>query len=111
GFQVEQPSIYYGESKVGYKIVNTEISELDYPRGNQNVYTHYSGTGGIPIGGIFNRLLYAWHFSDINILLTNYIHSGSKIQFWNDLRTRVEKVAPFLRLDKDPYIVLDGGRL
>ncbi len=111
GLKVDQPAIYYGESKTGYKIVNTEISELDYPKGDNNKYTHYQGTGGIAINNWFRRLLFAWHFADVNILLTDYIHKGSKLQFWSSLRNRVHKIAPFLQLDEDPYIVLSKGKL
>lgn len=111
GMEVKQPAIYYGESKSGFKIVNTEINELDYPKGDHNVYTNYKGKGGVPINSIFSQLLFAWEFSDINILLTNYIHQGSRIQFWNSIETRVKKVAPFLKFDKDPYIVLNEGKI
>lgn len=111
GLAVKQPAIYYGETKSGYKIVNTKISELDYPKGDQNVYTHYKGKGGVSVDNILEQLLFAWHFSDINILLTDYIKEGSKIQFWRSVRTRVQEIAPFLKLDKDPYIVLNKGKL
>lgn len=111
GLQVKQPAIYYGETKSGYKLVNTKISELDFPKGDKNVYTHYKGKGGISIDGFFEQLLFAWNFSDFNILLTNYIREGSKIQFWRSVRTRVNKIAPFLTLDNDPYMVLSEGKL
>src|SRR5699024_4953075 len=111
GLQVTQPSVYYGEMNSGYKLVNTEISELDYPKGNENVYTHYNGKGGVPIDNFLEQALFSWHFSDINLLLTDYIKDGSKIQFWRSVRTRVRKIAPFLELDDDPYIVLDHGKL
>lgn len=112
GLEVKNPAIYYGESKADYKIVNTAISELDYPKGAQNVYTNYSdGRGGIPISNPLLRLLFSWHFNDINILLTNYITKDSKIQFWRDVNTRLSKITPFLTFDDDPYIVLDDGNL
>ncbi len=111
GLQVTQPAVYYGEMNSGYKLVNTEISELDYPKGNENVYTHYNGKGGVPIDNFLEQALFSWHFSDINLLLTDYIKDGSKIQFWRSVRTRVHKIAPFLELDDDPYIVLDHGKL
>ncbi len=111
GLSVSQPAIYYGESGSGYKLVNTKISELDYPKGDKNVYTHYKGKGGVPIDGLFRQLLFSYQFSDINILLTDYIQEGSRIQFWRAVKKRVHKIAPFLNLDNDPYIVLSEGKL
>lgn len=111
GLQVQQPAIYYGELNSGFKLVNTKISELDYPKGDKNVYTQYKGKGGVPIDNYLKQLLFAWHFGDVNILLTQYIREGSKIQFWRSMTRRVEKIAPFLQLDDDPYVVLDKGKL
>lgn len=108
---VNQPAIYYGEHNPEYKIVNTDIKELDFPRGDENVYTSYAGDGGVSIDGFFEKLLFAWQFGDINILLTDYIHEGSKIQYWKRVKERVRKIAPFLRLEDDPYLVLSEGKL
>jgi uncharacterized membrane protein (UPF0182 family) len=71
GLNTKQPSIYYGESKPGYRIVATSVKEFDYPQGNQNVYTSYEGKGGIPLDSLWKRLLFAWTQSDVNILFTS----------------------------------------
>lgn len=109
--EVDQPAIYYGEHNSDYKIVNTNVRELDYPQGDQNVYTNYKGSSGVNIGGFFSKLLFAWNFGDINILLTDYINDDSKIIFWKRIQDRVNKIAPFLRLEDDPYLVLNEGKL
>jgi hypothetical protein len=111
GLTTNQPSIYYGESMPGYRIVATSVKELDYPKGNQNVYTSYSGTGGIPLDSLWKRLLFAWTQSDINILFTTYLRQESRIQIWRRVHERVEQIAPFLRLDQDPYAVVSEGKL
>jgi uncharacterized membrane protein (UPF0182 family) len=95
----------------GYRIVATGTKEFDYPKGNDNVYTSYAGSGGIPLNSFWRRALFAWTKKDINILLTAYLRPESKIQMWRDVQTRVSAVAPFLRLDKDPYPVLSDGQL
>jgi hypothetical protein len=110
GLTIDQPSIYYGKSMPGYRIVSTGIKEFDYPKGNQNVYTSYGGTGGIPLDSLWKRILFAWTQSDINILLTSYLRPESKIQIWRRVQERVEKIAPFLRLDRNPYAVLSDGK-
>jgi uncharacterized membrane protein (UPF0182 family) len=111
GLTINQPSIYYGKSMPGYRIVATGIKEFDYPKGNQNVYTSYSGTGGIPLDSLWKRLLFAWTQSDINILFTSYLRPESRIQIWRRVQDRVEQIAPFLRLDRNPYAVLSEGKL
>jgi uncharacterized membrane protein (UPF0182 family) len=75
------------------------------------VYTSYSGQGGIPVDGFWKKVLFAWTQGDINILLTSYITPDSRIQIWRRAQERVAQIAPFLRLDGDPYPVLSEGRL
>jgi uncharacterized membrane protein (UPF0182 family) len=111
GLNVTQPAIYYGEGMPGSRIVATGVKEFDYPKGNQNVYTSYSGKGGIPIDTFGKRLLFAWTQADINILLTGYLRPESRIQIWRDVQKRVSQVAPFLKLDAEPYPVLSEGKL
>jgi uncharacterized membrane protein (UPF0182 family) len=109
--KVDQPAIYYGEKMPGYRIVTTNVKEFDYPKGNDNVYTSYGGQGGVPLDTFWKRLLFAWTQGDINILLTGYLGPGSRIQFWRRVQDRVTKIAPFLLLDSDPYLVLSEGKL
>ena len=110
GLSIKQPAIYYGESMPGYRIVATGVKELDYPKGNQNVYTSYAGTGGIPLDSLWKRLLFTWTQADINIFFTSYLQPQSRIQIWRNVQERVKQIAPFLRLDQDPYAVVSGGK-
>ena len=109
--KVEQPAIYFGEHMGGYRVVTSGVKEFDYPQGDQNVYTNYRGTGGVRLDKFWKRVLFAWNFFDINILLSSYITPKSRIQMWRKVRERVAKIAPFLKLDKDPYPVLSQSRL
>ncbi len=111
GLKITEPGIYYGEATPGYRIVDTGIKEFDYPKGNQNVYTSYAGTGGIPLDSVWKRLLFAWTQEDANILFTSYLRPQSKIQIWRNVQERVSKIAPFLTLDRDPYAVVSDGKL
>jgi len=111
GLTINQPAIYYGQSMLGYRIVATDIKEFDYPKGNDNVYTSYTGKGGIPLDSIWKRLLFAWNKTDVNILLTSYLKPESRIQIHRNVRERVAEIAPFLRLDNDAYAVLSEGKL
>ena len=111
GLAITQPAIYYGETMPGSRIVATGTKEFDYPKGNDNVYASYSGTGGIPLDSFWRRALFAWTQKDINILLTTYLKPESRLQIWRNVQQRITKVAPFLSLDSDPYPVLSGGKL
>ena len=108
---LDEPSIYFGELSSNYALVRTNVPEFDYPRGDDNVMTHYHGTGGVPIGGFFRRLLFALRFGTTDILVTNQITRESRIMFYRKISERVQQLAPFLKFDADPYPVVSGGRI
>jgi uncharacterized membrane protein (UPF0182 family) len=108
---INRPEIYFGELTSGYIIVKTSEKEFDYPSGEANVYSTYKGQGGVPILSFFRKLLFAVYFKDPNIVLSPLLKPESRFLYFRDIRTRVRKVAPFLTLDQDPYIVISGGRL
>lgn len=110
---LKEPRVYYGEQGSDYVIAPTNSKELDYP-GNEptgQVNTTYTGKGGVPIGGVFNRLLYAIKYGEKNLLLSSDIGDKSRILYDRNPAQRVAKVAPFLTLDSDPYPALVGGRI
>ncbi|MGB7981167.1 MAG: UPF0182 family protein [Candidatus Nanopelagicales bacterium] len=115
---IEQPRIYFGEDSPNYSIVGgpegTEPRELDFPddtspTGQRN--NTYTGEGGVPVGNIFNKLLFAARFQDPNIVLSSLVNSESVILFDREPVTRVNKVAPWLTTDGDPYPVVVNGRV
>jgi uncharacterized protein len=111
GPEIREPRIYYGEETGAYVVVKGSAAEFDYPNGKDNVYRSYEGTGGVAVGGIFRRILFAWYFEDLNILISRYITDDSRIMFRRIIQERVHAIAPFLRLDHDPYVVVSDGRL
>ena len=111
GPEIREPRIYYGEETDSYVIVKGSTPEFDYPKGKDNVYTVYNGSGGVPVGGIMRRILFASYFNDVNLLLSDYITDDSRIMIRRKIQERVRTIAPFLRLDHDPYLVISDGRL
>ncbi|MGH9342931.1 MAG: UPF0182 family protein, partial [Terriglobia bacterium] len=109
--KVTRPEIYYGELPNNYCIVKSHAKEFDYPSGEDNVYTVYQGSGGIPISSIWRRILFSLRFSDVNILLSGYIQPTSRIMIYRRILDRVERLAPFLSFDSHPYLVVanDGS--
>lgn len=102
---IAHPRIYYGELTNTYILTRTRVSELDYPSGNDNVYTRYDGTGGLFVGG-WRRWLFARYLNDWQMLLTNHFTQETKLLFRRNLNDRIRTIAPFLRYDHDPYLVV-----
>ena len=109
--KINDPRIYFGEETSVYAIVNTKITEMDYPKESGNdVTTDYNGKAGIKMSFI-NRLLFAINERDIKFLLSGDINSESKILINRNIVDRVKKIAPFLVYDNDPYVVVNDGKL
>ncbi|HEY5822632.1 MAG TPA: UPF0182 family protein [Propionibacteriaceae bacterium] len=117
-----EPRIYFGELQGSrpdqYSVVGapagTPPIELDTPGGGENgnprTYT-YTGKGGVPIGNLWNRLLYAAKFADVNLLLSERVNSASKIIYDRTPRMRVQAAAPWLKVDGDAYPAIVEGRI
>ena len=108
---VSQPSIYFGELSNDYVVVNTNTDEFHYPEGDDNVLSRYDGTGGIELGSIIRRLLFSLRFRSYEILVSAQLNAESLVIFHRNISDRVETIAPFLRYDSDPYMVISDERL
>ncbi|MEJ2688468.1 MAG: UPF0182 family protein [Deltaproteobacteria bacterium] len=109
---VNQPQIYYGELTDTPVVVNSSEAEFDYPRGEDNVFTHYKGKGGVQLANLWRKFLFGAKFDGTVFFFSSYPRPTSRILFHRQIRERVETIAPFLRFDTDPYIVLaENGRL
>ena len=109
---VTRPEIYFGEKTNNYIIVNTKQQEFDYPKGDTNVYTSYKGDGGIVLDSLLKKMLYAFKFSDVKILISSLITSESRLMYDRNIKKMVQILAPFLSFDRDPYmIVTKSGQL
>ncbi len=110
--RVTRPELYFGERTSSYVVVKTGTLEFDYPKGDENAYTTYAGTGGVPVGSLINRVAFTVKFLDINLLLSRYIKAESRIMLNRTVSRRVKTLAPFLSYDSDPYLFIsDEGRL
>ncbi len=113
-----QPRVYFGENVPDYSIIggpktDTPV-EFDYPddasANGQKNYT-YTGKGGVPMGGLFKKLLFAIQYQEQRIVLSSLINSESKILYNRSPRDRVAKVAPWLTIDGDPYPAIVDGKI
>jgi len=114
------PRIYFGEFSPEYSIVGRPKGaapiEVDIPRGDGGdaasvTQNTYAGTGGVPVGGLFAKSLYAFKFAEPNIILSSRVNSASRILYERHPRDRVHKVAPWLTIDGDPYPAVVNGRV
>lgn len=108
--KITQPAIYYGEKTDDYIITNSNTREFDYPKGDKNQYTTYDGSGGIKVTGLA-KAAFTLRFSSLKLLFSDEVTSKSRIHFRRNIMDRVERIAPFLRYDSDPYLVIDDGKL
>lgn len=107
--KVTQPRIYYGEGTTDYSIVGSKQAETD-GEGEDAPSYKYAGSGGITLTGVA-KLAYALKFREKNILLSGALGANSKLLYIRTPRERVQKVAPFLQLDEDPYPAVVDGRV
>jgi uncharacterized protein len=117
--KVTRPEIYFGEDSTTHVYVRTRAQqgtqpEFNYPApGDTDSYTSYEGGAGIRVGGFFRKLMLSTYLGDgSNLLFSDYINADSRVLLHRELRSRVERIAPFLMFDDDPYIVINReGRL
>jgi uncharacterized membrane protein (UPF0182 family) len=110
--RVSRPQIYYGELANDYVFVGTRQREFDHPSGEVNVYAAYGGRGGVRVGNLLRRLLLALRFGSTKILFSQDITDDSRVLYYRSIMDRARTALPFLRFDRDPYLVLaDNGTL
>ncbi|RCW51467.1 MULTISPECIES: UPF0182 family protein [unclassified Halanaerobium] len=109
--ELNNSAVYYGEKTDNYVIVNTESTEFHYPMGSENVYINYDGSGGVKINNFLRKAIYAMRLRNMKLILSTDINNDSRIMYYRNIKERVQKAAPFLKYDSDPYLVIDKGRL
>ena len=102
---IDNPRIYFGESTDTYIMTNTEVQELDFPSGQDNVYNTYDGKGGIKIKNWFRRTLFANYLGDWQMIFTRNFTPDTRLIFRRNINSRIRAIAPFLLFDNDPYLV------
>ncbi|MBA2528576.1 MAG: UPF0182 family protein [Euzebyales bacterium] len=108
----ENAGLYFGESQLDYAVVRTRQPETDFVQEQGGVAeTRYAGADGVGVGSLLRRLLFAMRFAEANFVLSDLIVEESRVLFRRDVAGRVAAVAPFLKLDQDPYPVAADGRV
>jgi uncharacterized membrane protein (UPF0182 family) len=111
---VTRPQIYFGEQSNDFVLAPTRQREFDYPAGEGDaaVYSTYDGGAGVSVASFLRRLLFAFRFGSLNILLSSDLTPQTRILFHRDVLERASLALPFLQFDADPYMVITAdGRL
>jgi uncharacterized protein len=108
---LDRPEVYYGLKSLPYVVARSGMDEFNYPGPDGPVYTHYDGTGGVELSSFFRRILYAWQFRDLNLLISAEINPDSRIQYRRTVPHRFATIAPFLLRDREAYPVVADGRV
>ncbi len=103
---VAEPRIYYGEITDNYTFAPSAVPELDYPQGNDNTYNSYSGQGGITMDSWWRRWIGARYLQDWEVLFTKNFTPKTQLLLHRSIVDRVQKLAPWLLLDQDPYLAI-----
>src|SRR5690606_23323697 len=111
GLEVTRPQIYYGEHAGDYAIGKSRRRPCDHPAEDEHLTTVDEGTGGVVLSTFLHRLLFSVRFGTTRLLLSNDIASESRVMLYRNIAQRVQKLAPFLKYDSDPYLVVADGRL
>jgi len=109
--KLTRPEIYYGEATDNYVITKTKTKEFNYPKGEKNQYSVYKGSGGLPLKSLLHKALFSYRFSSLKMFLSDSITGKSRILFNRNIVERAKIIAPFLRYDNDPYLVISEGKL
>mgnify|MGYP001806190442 CR=1 FL=1 len=103
---INKPRIYYGEITNNEVMIPSTVKEFDYPKGDQNVYNTYDGSGGVAMANIWQKLIFAKYLNNWQILFVRNFVDNTRVLFRRNINQRVRAIAPFLRYDKDPYLVI-----
>ena len=105
GIPIGKPSLYFGALVSPYALAPTKVQEFDYPQGDENIYTHYGGSAGVPIGSAWGRLAAATYLQEPKLLMQGAITPQTRLLLRREVRQRLSSLAPFVRFEGDPYLV------
>ncbi len=102
---IGRPSLYFGALPSSYAIAPTRVQEFDFPQGEQNLYTHFSGSEGVPLGRPWQRLAAALYLGEPKLISRGALTPQSLLLLRREVRQRLRTLAPFVRFTAEPYLV------
>jgi uncharacterized membrane protein (UPF0182 family) len=102
---IGRPSLYFGALESPYALAPSQVEEFDYPEGDENFYTRYSGLAGVPIGSFLPRLAAAVYLWEPKLLGQGSLSRDTRLLLRREVRARLQALAPFIRFDAEPYLI------
>ncbi|GAB6906243.1 conserved membrane hypothetical protein [Desulfosarcina cetonica] len=109
GIALDQPRIYYGMGRYPWAVAPNQAGEMDYPKGNSNIMADYTGEGGIPVGSLLKKLIFAYYFKDRDLFFSTKFSNASKMLMRRNIMDRIGFLTPYLTLDRSPYAVVTAS--
>ncbi len=111
--EITQPRIYFSDAaERDFLIAGSKEGEVDIPQDGTDTTTtnSYDGIGGVPLGNFLQRTAWALRFGDLNTLISGQVTPDSRVMISRNIKDRINRIAPFLYADNDPYMVIANGR-
>ena len=102
---IGRPSLYFGTLPLPYALAPTEVREFNYPEGDENFYTHYTGRAGVPLRHPFARLAAALYLGEPRLLVAGALTGETRLLLRREVRERVARLVPFVSFEAEPYLV------
>jgi uncharacterized membrane protein (UPF0182 family) len=101
---VGEPSLYFGTLPGPYALAPTQVREFNFPEGDENFYTHYSGRAGVPLRGTAARLAAALYLREPRLLVNGALTADTRLLLRREVRERVRRLVPFVAFEAEPYL-------
>jgi uncharacterized protein len=109
---ITRPEIYYGELSTDWVIVDSNQVEFNgLSQGDTSSNFQGDAKGAIRLNSFIKRLMSATYLKNRNVLISGAINDNSQLLIRRDVTARIHEIAPFLKLDSDPYIVIADEKL
>ncbi len=116
-FQIDRPELYFGEEDLGWVAVASGQPEFsgiitdNAAAGDENYVYTGAAAGSVQTSNYLRKLMLAVSLGDRNVMLSGNIEDQTKLLLHRNIAERIHRIAPFLTLDPDPYLVIANGRL
>ncbi len=101
---VGRPSLYFGTLPGPYALAPTQVREFNFPEGDANFYTHYTGQAGVPLRSTAARLAAALYLREPRLLVSGALTPDTRLLLRREVRERVRRLVPFVAFEAEPYL-------
>lgn len=108
-------AVYYGEGNASMAISNVRsMAELDYPtdQGRAEIVLPQDIQTGVHVDSLLKRAVFGWRSGELwEMIFSNLITPETRIHYDRQPMKRLERIAPFLYFEANPYATIAGGEI